>query len=301
MFSLFHHPAYVVPLPEAHSFPMSKYGLLPGALRELGAPFRIEAPEPIGDDWIAAVHEPDYARSVIAARVDPATERRIGFAVTPAVSLRSRLAAGGTWAAALRALEDGFAANGAGGSHHAMPAHGAGYCVLNDLAIAAHRLTAERRAQRVLIVDLDVHQGDGTAVMMAGRADVFTFSMHAERNFPARKSRSGLDIALPDGTGDAAYLEALERALPRLLGDFGPDLILYQAGVDVHADDRLGRLALTDAGLEAREALVMQAARRRGIALASTLGGGYAQGDAARMELARRHARSLAALAKAAS
>ena len=210
------------------------------------------------------------------------------------------MSSGGTWLAARLALAHGYAANSAGGSHHAMPEGGAGYCVLNDLAITANRVLAEGLARRVMVVDLDVHQGDGTAVMLAGRADAFTFSMHAAKNFPVRKARSSHDVELPDGVDDDFYLEVLARELPPLLERFLPDLVLYQAGVDPHIDDRLGRLALTDAGLEARDRFVMTECRRRGIPLASVLGGGYGRGDDDRMTVARRHARSILAVAGAA-
>ena len=228
----------------------------------------------------------------------PATERRIGFPVTPAVARRTLAVAGGTYAAACHALAHGFAANGAGGSHHALPDGGAGYCVTNDLAIAANRLLAEGRVDRILIVDLDVHQGDGTAAIFAGRHEVATFSMHAAKNFPVRKARSTRDVELPDGMGDADYLAILAAELPPLFDAHRPGLVLFQAGVDPHADDRLGRLALSDAGLAARDALVIRACRTRGVPVASTLGGGYA---ADRMTVARRHAAGLIAQWQAAA
>lgn len=299
MFALVHHPAYVAPLPAGHSFPMDKYGLVMVALREAGAKWHEHVPEPMPREWIEAVHSPDYVQAVLTASVDRERERRIGFPVTERVALRSRLSAGGTFLAARLALTHGYAANTAGGSHHAMPDGGAGYCVLNDLAIAANRLLAERLARRVMIVDLDVHQGDGTAVMLAGRPDTFTFSMHAAKNFPVRKARSSHDVELVDGLEDAGYLDVLAHELPACLDRFDPDLILYQAGVDPHVEDRLGRLALSDAGLAARDRLVMREARARGVALASTLGGGYTR-DEKRLEVARRHARSILALAEAA-
>lgn len=297
MFALAHHPDYVAPLPPGHSFPMDKYGLLMLALAEAGARFELFEPEPMPRDWIAAVHAPEYVDAVLAAQVDRERERRIGFPVTERVARRSRLSSGGTYLAARLALERGFAANSAGGSHHALPDTGAGYCVLNDLAITANRVLAEGLARRVMVVDLDVHQGDGTAVMLAGRVDAFTFSMHAAKNFPVRKACSGLDVELPDGLGDEDYLEILGRELRPLLDGFAPDLILYQAGVDPHIDDRLGRLSLSDAGLAARDRHVMTEAKRRGIALASVIGGGYSRGDA--MSVARRHAASIMALAEA--
>ena len=289
---LFHHADYVAALPEGHSFPMSKYALLLAALAEAGQAVEVRVPEPMPLRWVEAVHDPAYVAAVVAARVPADRERRIGFPVTPEVARRTLAVAGGTHGAALLALERGFAANGAGGSHHALPDGGAGYCVTNDLAIAANRLVAEGAAARVLIVDLDVHQGDGTAVIFAGRDDVLTFSMHAAKNFPVRKARSFRDVELPDGMGDAAYLAVLAAELPGLLDTLRPELVLFQAGVDPHGGDRLGRLALSDAGLAARDASVVRECRRRGIAIASTLGGGY---GADAMVVARRHAAGLMA------
>jgi acetoin utilization deacetylase AcuC-like enzyme len=289
---LFHHPDYVAALPTGHSFPMSKYALLLDALRDTDTPFDLHQPPELPPHWLEAVHEPVYVAAVLAAAVPPERERRIGFPVTAEVARRTVAVAAGTYAAGLHALRHGYAANGAGGSHHALPDGGAGYCVTNDLAIAAHRLTAEGAARRILIVDLDVHQGDGTAVIFAGRSDVLTFSMHAAKNFPVRKARSFRDVELPDGMEDEGYLALLAAELPPLLDTVAPDLLLFQAGVDPHADDRLGRLALTDAGLAARDAFVVGQCARRGIAIASTLGGGYAHD---RMLVARRHAAGLSA------
>nr|WP_224199424.1 MULTISPECIES: histone deacetylase [Pacificimonas] len=289
---MFHHPDYVAPLPAGSSFPMNKYGLLILALEELGADIEVAAPREMPAEWIAAVHEPAYVEEVLAQAVPREKERRLGFPVTSRVARRAQLSLGGTYEAALAALADGYAANGAGGSHHALPATGAGYCVFNDLAVAANRLLGEAHAARIMIVDLDVHQGDGTAVMLAGRPDVFTYSLHAEKNFPVRKARSSLDVGLPDGVSDSGYLAALDETLPAAVQDFAPDLVLYQAGVDPHEGDRLGRLALTDAGLAARDAYVRDLCREEGVPFAAVLGGGYAA-DSGRMELARRHARTL--------
>jgi acetoin utilization deacetylase AcuC-like enzyme len=275
---------------------MDKYGLVMAALREAGVVWDEHVPEPMPRDWIEAVHAPDYVEAVMRAEVDRARERRIGFPVTERVRRRSLLSAGGTWLAAELALAHGYAANTAGGSHHAMPDGGAGYCVLNDLAIAAHRALAEGRVRRLMVVDLDVHQGDGTAVMLAGTPGAFTFSMHGAKNFPVRKAISSRDVELPDGLDDDGYLAVLAAELPAVLDGFSPELVLYQAGVDPHIDDRLGRLALSDAGLEARDRFVMAECRRRGIALASVLGGGYSRGGDV-MTVARRHARSIRALA----
>lgn len=289
---LFHHPDYAPPLPPGHAFPMSKYALLLPALAARGQAVAVLDPPVMPPEWLHAVHDAAYVDAVLAAAVPPDVERRIGLPVTAAVARRTLLVAGGTHGAALHALACGWAANGAGGSHHAGPEGGAGYCVTNDLAIAANRLVAQGVVRSILIVDCDVHQGDGTARIMAGRDDIITFSIHADKNFPVKKARSTLDIGLPDGTGDADYLAALEPALAALLARHRPQLVLHQAGVDPHKDDRLGRLALTDDGLAAREALVARLVARAGAALTVTLGGGYAADPA---DVARRHALALAA------
>ena len=221
---LFHHPNYVAPLPPGHSFPMGKYQSVLVALADMGVALDILTPEPMPREWLEAVHDPAYVEAVLTATVAPERERRIGFPVTAEVARRTLAVAGGTYGAARHALAHGFAANGAGGSHHALPDGGAGYCVTNDLAIAANRLVAEGAVARVLIVDLDVHQGDGTAAIFAGRDDVLTFSMHAAKNFPARKARSFRDVELPDGMGDDDYLAALAAELPPLL-DRAPGIV----------------------------------------------------------------------------
>ena len=298
MLHVVHHPDYVGQSAPGSGLASDKYGLVIDALRDSGAPIEVHAPAPMPRRWIEAVHDAAYVDQVLTLSVPREKERRIGYPVTAHVRRRSLLSVGGTWAAARLALKHGYAANAAGGSHHALADTGAGYCVFNDLAIAAHRLIAERTVARILILDLDVHQGDGTAALTAGNAAIFTLSLHAERNFPVRKQRSSLDVPLPDGLEDDAYLAALSQLLSGALDRFAPDLILYQAGVDPHRDDRLGRLALTDAGLAARDRFVMRQARRRGIALASTLGGGYgAPTDAAQMAVAQRHAATMLTLA----
>jgi acetoin utilization deacetylase AcuC-like enzyme len=295
MLHVVHHPAYVSPAKSGSHFRFDKYGLVMEALQHSGAPFTVHEPEPMPRHWIEAVHDPAYVDEVATLTVPREKERRIGFPVTDRVARRSMLSPGGTWLAARLAKLHGFAANAAGGSHHALHDSGAGYCIFNDLAIAAHRLIEEGDAQRVLILDLDVHQGDGTASLMAGRQDIFTLSIHAEKNFPVRKARSTLDIGLPDGVDDEAYMATLARVLPEVLEGFQPDLILYQAGVDTHADDRLGRLALSDEGLAARDHMVIKAARSRAIPLASTMGGGYGED---RIAVARRHADCMIRLAQ---
>lgn len=271
-----------------------KYGLVMDVLRESGANVTIYRPEPMPRDWVEAVHDPVYVAEVLSLSVPREKERRIGFAISDHVMRRSLLSPGGTWLAAKLAQVHGYAANAAGGSHHALSDSGAGYCVFNDLAITANRLIAQGDATRILILDLDVHQGDGTASLAAGREDIFTLSVHAEKNFPARKARSSLDVPLADGVEDDDYMAVLADVVPRALDAFAPDLILYQAGVDPHREDRLGRLALTDAGLEARDRFVMRQARERSVPLASTLGGGYGED---RMAVARRHVASMLALA----
>lgn len=286
-----HHPFYVAPAPARSQYQWNKNGLVRDLLRDSGAELEWHEPEPMPRAWIEAVHDPDYVAEVIETRVPREKERRIGFPVTEAVALRSVAVPGGTYLAAKLAQQYGLAANTAGGSHHALHDTGAGYCVFNDLAIAANRLAAE--GERVLIVDCDVHQGDGTAALMAGRSDVATFSIHAEKNFPVSKARSTLDVGLPDGTDDVPYMDALTTSLPALIGDFAPTLILYQAGVDPWEGDRLGRLRLSREGLVVRDTWIASLARARGLPLASVLGGGYGV-DA--MEVSARHVASILAL-----
>jgi acetoin utilization deacetylase AcuC-like enzyme len=294
MLHVVHHADYMAPRLERGSFKFDKYYLVMEELRASGAPITEHAPEPMPREWLEAVHCPTYVDEVFRADVPREKERRIGFPVTPAIRDRVRHTNGGTWLAAQLARTHGYAANSAAGSHHALHDTGAGYCVFNDLAVTANRLIAERHTARVLIVDCDVHQGDGTASLTAGREDIFTLSLHAEKNFPVRKARSSRDIGLPDGVDDDGYMAALTRHLPEVLAEFAPDFVLYQAGVDPHADDKLGRLALTDTGLEARDRFVIRAARERGLPVASALGGGY--GDDARI-VAARHAASMLAMA----
>lgn len=296
MIHLVHHPAYVAPAAKPGTYQWNKNGLVRDLLRDTSAPLRWHLPEAMPQRWLEAVHDPGYVDEVLRAEVPTAKTRRIGFPVTPQVALRSQTVPGGTWMAARLALEHGFAANTAGGSHHALADTGAGYCVFNDLAIAAVRLVEEGEAVRVLIVDCDVHQGDGTAALTAGYPDIATYSIHAEKNFPVRKARSTLDVPLPDGTGDAAYLEALTETLLPLIREFAPTLVLYQAGVDPFGGDRLGRLDLSLEGLIARDRFIAEQLVRRGIPFASTLGGGYGE-DA--LEVARRHVTSILTLGNA--
>ena len=283
------HPDYQAPLRPAHPFPMSKYGYLRrelvcrGLLPSAGG---YVSPAPLPPSRAAAVHAAGYVQRVSTAALTGDEARRIGLPNTEAVARRAFLAAAGTLLAARLALEHGIACNMAGGSHHAGPEGGAGYCVFNDVAIAAQALREEGRVRRVLVVDCDVHQGDGTARIFAGRADICTLSLHADRNYPARKAASDLDYALPDRLADRPYLEVLAQALGTVR-DFRPDLVFYNAGVDPHAEDRLGRLALTDDGLRQRDRTVLGWARRHMFPVAAVLGGGY---DHDPERLAARHA-----------
>jgi len=287
MIMVVHHPDYVVTdAPARSGYRWSKNRAIRDLLLAEGDRISWREPETMPRRWLEAAHDADYVAEVLEARVPREKERRIGFTVTAAVARRAGVVPGGTWLAARLALEHGYAANTAGGSHHALAATGAGYCVFNDLAIAAIRLVEERTVTRVLIVDCDVHQGDGTAALTAGRPEIATYSIHAAKNFPTRKARSTLDVALADGTGDDVYIDALQATLAPMIDEVCPDLILYQGGVDPLAGDRLGRLALSDAGLARRDALVAGRAIECGIPLASTVGGGY--GDDVRA-IARRH------------
>jgi acetoin utilization deacetylase AcuC-like enzyme len=273
-----HHPAYVAPMPTGHRFPMAKFGRLMALLLEdrVVAPPQIQVPEPAPLASLELAHAPAYVDAVLNQTLDAAAVRRIGLPITAAVAARARAANGGTLLTARLALEHGLACNTAGGSHHAFADHGSGFCVFNDVAVAARVLLAEGRIERALVVDLDVHQGDGTAAIFRDEPRVFTFSMHCRTNFPLRKEVSNLDLALEAGLGDDAYLALLAEHLPGLLEDVRPDLVFYNAGVDPHVDDQLGRLALTAAGLERRERLVLETCLKAGVPVTGVVGGGYA-------------------------
>ncbi len=296
MIAIVHHPDYVTEAPARSSYRWGKNGAIRDLLRAEGGRIAWHEPEPMPQRWLEAAHDPDYVAEVLAAQVPAAKERRIGFPVTPVVARRAQMVPGGTWLAALLALEHGFAANTAGGSHHALADTGAGYCVFNDLAVAALRLVEEGTTARVLIVDVDVHQGDGTAALTAGHPQIATYSIHAEKNFPVRKAQSTLDVPLADALGDDAYLAVLEETLAPLVADWQPTLILYQGGVDPFAGDRLGRLALSEDGLVRRDRLVARLAIAGGIPLACTVGGGY--GDDV-LAIAARHVRVISTLGEA--
>ena len=284
-----HHPAFRAEMPAGHRFPMDKFSRLAAVLEAEGVagPAGFVRPEPIDLESLLLVHDEAYVRGVVELSLSAEVVRRIGMPNTDSVAARARAATGGTLLAARLALEHGIACNTAGGSHHAQADTGAGFCVFNDVAVAARRLQAEDRVRQVLVVDLDVHQGDGTARIFEGDPSVFTFSIHAEKNFPARKAASDLDVELPDGTGDEAYLGKLSVLLPELLARVAPDLVFFNAGVDPHADDKLGRLGLSDEGLARREAFVLGSCLERGIPVTGVIGGGY---DADINRLAHRHA-----------
>ena len=231
--------------------------------------------ESLPDVEIARAHDPAYVRSIRDGSINPAAMRRIGFPWTPQILLRSAATLGGALAAAQSALDDGLSGQLAGGTHHAHYDFGSGFCVFNDFAVVATLLLQDRVVDRIAVIDLDVHQGDGNAAMLGGRDDMYVLSIHGEMNFPFRKVASTRDIGLADGTGDAVYLETLERVLPEIW-TFAPDLILYQAGVDPLAEDRLGRLNLTRQGLMDRDRMVLSGARTRNIPVSMAIGGGYA-------------------------
>ena len=272
-----HHPDYHLPLPEGHPFPMVKYTLVYDRLRAAGLlpAERIMLPDEATRVDLERVHTREYLDRLFGIGLSAPEQRALGVPWSPRLLRRSRLAVQGTLLAARAALEDGRAGNLAGGTHHAFADHGEGFCVLNDVAIAIRRLQADGRLERALVVDLDVHQGNGTAAIFEGDESVFTFSIHGERNYPARKMRSTLDVGLPDGVDDDAYLGALQAHLPVLTKDFRPDIVFYLAGVDVAEGDRYGKFRLSEAGIRARERCVLDWTRKLGVPLVSTLAGGY--------------------------
>jgi acetoin utilization deacetylase AcuC-like enzyme len=284
-----HHPDYDAKFPPDHRFPMSKYKFLMAAITRRGLVGRdnLFVPAPANASWLKLAHCSSYVDQVVNSTVPYRIEREIGFPVDERVSRRARLAVSGTVLAARLALDRGIACNAAGGSHHARHDQGAGFCTFNDVAVAANVLLADGSVDRIAVIDLDVHQGDGTAQIFSGDDRVYSFSMHAERNYPVRKAKSDLDIALPDGTNDEGYLSALEYALPEVLKSGKPDIVFYNAGVDPHCEDRLGRLALTDDGLRRRDRAVVGFFRSRGIPVCGVIGGGYSMDIEA---LAARHA-----------
>jgi acetoin utilization deacetylase AcuC-like enzyme len=269
--------SYVVPLPRGHRFPMAKYRLLKERVINDGIipPSRVLEPDRAPRDDVRLVHTEPYVEDIDAGRLDGAAERRLGFPWSPALVERSYRSVGGTIAASHAALEHGIAINLSGGTHHAFADHGEGFCVFNDVAIAIRTLQRYGRVRRAVVIDLDVHQGNGTNAIFAGDERVYTFSMHGAKNYPFHRVPGCVDIELPDGTDDDTYLDILAGALPNALRSAGADVAVYLAGADILAGDRLGRLGLTQGGMARRDALVLDACRDIGLPVAIVLGGGY--------------------------
>ncbi len=286
--AIFHHPDFRAQIAVNHRFPMGKYGLIARLLVEDGliAPGGFQVPEAIEFDMATLAHTAAYARQVFIGQVPPQVSREIGFDVNASVAMRARLSSGATLAAGRMALEKGIATSTAGGSHHAGPDRGRGFCVFNDVGIAAANLLAAGDVRQILVFDCDVHQGDGTAEIFARDPRVTTISIHNEKNYPVRKKASDLDIGLEDGLEDEAYLTKLDETLERVAEFRTPDLVFYNAGVDVHRNDRLGRLSMTGRGIAERDRRVIGHFNARGIPLVAVQGGGYSQDVEA---VARRH------------
>jgi acetoin utilization deacetylase AcuC-like enzyme len=271
-------PGYFVDIGDAHVFPMKKFPLVHDRLTSEGAldPRRIVAPEPARPEDILLVHTRDYWTRLAAGRLTPRELRRLGLPWSEALVRRSQLATQGTINAARYALSEGVAGNLAGGTHHAFPDRGEGFCVLNDIAVAIRVLQRDGDIGRAALIDCDVHQGNANAAIFEGESDVFTFSMHGKSNYPLNKLKSALDVELPDRMTDEPYLELLRTHVPRILHEFRPDIVFYLAGVDPYYKDRFGRLALTLDGLRARDAFVLTACRDARTPVVVTLAGGYA-------------------------
>lgn len=277
MLPIVHHPDYTAPMPAGHRFPMDKFRLVMERLLvdQVVTPEHVHRPEPASNEQLSLIHDETYVEAVAKQTVPDDIVRRIGLPITEGVARRSMAANGGTILTARLALEHGLACNTAGGSHHAFADQGSGFCVFNDVAVAIALLKTEGQIERALIVDLDVHQGDGTAKIFEHDPSVFTFSMHCRTNFPSRKQQSDLDLAMEPNTDDETYLAMLNETLPEMLAHHRPDLVFFNAGVDPHIEDKLGRLALSDDGLERREHFVLGTCLGRGIPVAGVLGGGY--------------------------
>lgn len=278
MLPVVHHPDYDAPLPEGHRFPMPKFRRLAEVLVENGivALGGFHVPAPLSAEALSLAHDAGYVEAVLTQTVSHPISREIGLPISETVARRAQAACGGTLETARLALLRGIACNTAGGSHHARRAQGAGFCVFNDVGTAIALLRKANGPERIAVIDLDVHQGDGTADILRHDRLSFTLSVHAEKNYPVRKIASDLDVALPDGMEDAAYLEVVRDTVAHVLNGFRPDLVFYNAGVDPHRDDRLGRLKLSDAGLMERERTVIGLCRERDVPIAGVLGGGYA-------------------------
>jgi acetoin utilization deacetylase AcuC-like enzyme len=276
---LYYTDDYVLPLPPGHTFPMAKYQLLRERIlhSQLVQPGELCIPPAATDADLCLAHDPDYVHAMTTGQIDPAAMKLIGFPWSAQLVERSRRSSGATLCACTDALEAGYGVNLAGGTHHAFRDHGEGYCLFNDSVIAARRLFHAGQVQRVLVIDLDVHQGNGTAALARDDDWLFAFSVHGAKNYPWRKERGDLDIELPDRTADAAYLAAVETGLGQALEASRPHLAIYLAGADPYEHDRLGRLAVTKVGLAERDRLVLDSLRRLGIPVAVTMAGGYAK------------------------
>lgn len=272
---LFSTDQYRITLPEGHKFPVHKYGMLRGLVEKEGL-FQLEQ-SPLADpETVSLVHDPGYVAQFTAGALPSAAMRRIGLPWSEVLVQRAFASVGGTVSAALEAMELGWGATLGGGTHHALRSEGAGFCVFNDIAVAIHVLRKRNLIRRAAVIDLDVHQGDGTAEIFENDPDVFTLSIHCDSNFPFRKKQSRLDVALPDRVEDRGYLRQLDEVLPAIFA-FRPDIIFYQSGVDPLASDVLGRLSLTHQGLIERDKKVLQAARKFGAPFVLTSGGGYSR------------------------
>jgi acetoin utilization deacetylase AcuC-like enzyme len=282
------HPEYDIPVPPEHRFPATKFSSLMSYLvrENLTEGVRFVFPNPVPAEDLAMVHDREYIDAVALGTLDGKALRMLGLPWSPRLARRSFLAPAGTYLAAKKALAHGLSCHAAGGTHHAHYSYGAGFCVFNDLAYAAMRLINKGEARTVLILDADVHQGDGTARILRGEAGIFTCSLHCGKNYPARKAESDLDVEIPRGAGDEAYLRIMRDTLHQLMASITPDLVLYDAGVDVHRDDALGWLDLSDAGILARDEMVLDWFCSRGIPVATVIGGGYSPDI---MVLAARH------------
>jgi acetoin utilization deacetylase AcuC-like enzyme len=276
---VFYSDHFVLPLPEGHRFPMAKYSMLCERVAADGicGPGDLRTPQAVTDEEILRTHTPGYLERVVSGSLTDKEIRRIGFPWSVRMVERSRHASGGTLGACLAALEEGFAANLAGGTHHAFSDRGEGYCVFNDSAIAARAVQAAGLVERVVVIDTDVHQGNGTAEILRGDATAFTFSIHGAKNFPFHKEESDLDAPLPDGADDTEFLTTLESGLETALEAADADLAIYLAGADPFEGDRLGRLSVTKVGLAERDTMVLEACKNRGIPVAVTMAGGYAR------------------------
>lgn len=277
--NLYYSDHFTFPVPEGHPFPIEKYTLLRRRIMEAAIvpPAEILEADAAKDGDILRVHAPAYVQRFVDGQLTTAEIRKIGFPWSPALVERTRRSCGATVQACLAALDKGVAANLAGGTHHAFPDRGEGYCIFNDVAIAARKMQAERGVGQIVIIDCDVHQGNGTAAVFAGDPSVFTFSVHGKKNFPFHKERSDLDVALDDGTGDEAYLAALETSLNQVFLSGPFDLAIYIAGADPFDGDRFGRLALSKAGLKERDRMVLRRCAETTTPVAVTMGGGYSR------------------------